>query len=154
MAQIELGATDTEIVDRLALLLERRVGGEYTTTAVLAVCTAIFAWVAKRVRRVGDPAADAIRGAWEAELGESDPWRFPVQLAKLPIMEGLVRLRNATSHADGSSVHPFNDEYCLLGFTLEADQVPIQLREDELRRLGLVVAKQFSQAMQEFEHAQ
>ncbi|RYG09332.1 MAG: hypothetical protein EON96_18500, partial [Caulobacteraceae bacterium] len=137
MAQIELGATDTEIVDRLALLLEHRVGGEFTTTAVLAVCTTIFVWVAKRVRRNGDPAADAIRGSWEKQLGGSDPWRFPNSLALLSVFEGIVRLRNATSHADGASVHPLNEEDCLLGFTLEADQAPIQIREDELRRLGL-----------------
>jgi len=91
---------------------------------------------------------------WKGQLGKQDPWHFPAPLSDLPVSEGIVRLRNATSHADGASVHALNDDYCLLGFTLEANQVPIQLREDELRRLGLVVAEQFSRSMRDFEPAE
>jgi hypothetical protein len=152
MARIEVAATDADVVERLALLLEETAGHKYSTTAALGLSTAIFAWTAERVRRP-EPLAQALAARWKAEGAADEPWSLPAPLSGGSAFDALIRLRRSMCHADGDRVHPQNDPNCLTGFVMDANhEDPAPLNEWQLRRFGLQIAEQFVQHMRQNEN--
>ncbi|MGH7026551.1 hypothetical protein [Brevundimonas sp.] len=147
MAQIEVEAADAEVIARLGQLLERSAHTEFSTTCALGFSTTIFAWIAQRVRREGEPLADTLKAKWQAVKAQEEPWQMPAPLGDLSVFDAVVRLRRASTHADGSRTHPQNAHGSLVGFVFDAHQVPFVVLEADLRRFAVLVAREFSDHM-------
>jgi hypothetical protein len=88
----------------------------------------------------------------------------PENFEEHTIARFLINLRDATAHGDARSVSPFNSEQLLAGFTFSCAeykdpkdrkkrtwQGQITLLEDDLRRIGIVLAKRYCDALRRSE---
>ena len=147
MTAIESGAADSEVIARLGQLLQQSADNKLSTTCALGFSTAIFAWVAQRVRREDEPLAERLKAKWQATDASAEPWCMPGALGEMKVFDALVRLRRASAHADGSRTQPENAQECLVGFVFDAHQSPFVVLEHDLRRFGVLIAQEFSAHM-------
>ncbi|WP_122464454.1 MULTISPECIES: hypothetical protein [Brevundimonas] len=147
MGQIEQKALEFEVVERLAEMLRQTPGRPFSTTEALAYFTTILAWVIQRVKKSEEHLGADLKKRWK-ELPASDaPWSLPSPLDQKNVFDALDDLRNASAHAGLRSSKPVNEGKYLVGFELggEVDAVKwtVQLHENELRRIGALVAAGF-----------
>ena len=145
---------EIEVVDRLSTILRDGTTADLTTTAALATLTTLVCWVVQRVRRSNDPRAQRLWQAWQKIEASEAPWHFPKPLAGLRVSVALKQLRDALSHADDASASPVNGaveghkQNQLVGFVVTTEAGEVTLLEDELRRLGQVLANEYRAGLQ------
>ena len=148
MGQIERPALEKQVIERLALLLERtrEAGHDYATTEALAYLTTILAWTMHRVKKPDDRVGQEVQKRWKGAAASDKPWKLPEPLSGKSVFDALDDLRNASAHAGLRSSEPINDERnnCLAGFKLGGTGWAIELPEEELRRIGALVAAEFA----------
>ena len=147
MGQIEAKALEYEVVERLAEMLCRTPGRDFSTTEALSYFTTILAWVIQRVKKSDEHLGAALKKRWKGLVAGDAPWSLPAPLAQGNVFDALDNLRNASAHAGRRSSKPINNGQYLVGFELggEVEEVPwtVELHEDELRRIGALVAADF-----------
>ncbi|MFK4058537.1 hypothetical protein [Brevundimonas sp. NPDC046655] len=147
MAQIEREALEVQVVERLAILLSRTgtPGHDYATTEALAYFTTILAWVMHRVKKPDDRVGQSLRKQWSSTGAIEEPWLLPEHWRGKSAFDALDDLRNASAHAGLRSSEPINDSsrHCLAGFKLGGTGWAVDLPEEELRRIGDLVATRF-----------
>jgi hypothetical protein len=158
------------IVNRLQKMLEEPPHSEFNVTHTYALFVPIICWTLQRIRANGRTGADALAANVLNKLKrqkiEEAPWKI------VPDGEGfqgmsadrfLINLRNAVAHGDARRIRPFHrtvrgQSSCdLVGFSFQCEEKDnrnntvwtgtIKLREDDLRRIGIELAKAFCRAL-------
>lgn len=147
MGHIEDKALEFEVVERLAVMLHETPERDYSTTEALAYFTTILAWVIQRVKKSDEHLGSALKKRWKNLSAGEKPWLLPAPLGEGNVFDALDNLRNASAHAGRRSSEPVNQGRYLVGFKLggkiEKTSWTVELHENELRRIGALVASEF-----------
>ncbi|GHT89956.1 hypothetical protein AGMMS49545_01810 [Betaproteobacteria bacterium] len=160
------------VVDRLRAMLEEQPHKKYNVTQAYGLCVAILAWVMQRIRTTEEQAqspedrtAVSLMKKLKKQKIESSPWCLQKDVNKGQESSDfdfkgysafcfLKWLRNASCHGDARNVFPINNREELVGFefrsTARGDdrERAVFLCEADLRKIGIVLASQYCEALQ------